>query len=100
MSLYLGIPHSQINRQNATDYLVMSKVETQYQVKTDYGALPMPVLLVWGEKDTYVTPLKRAKEIAEEIPNAKLVVIPDAGHLALYTNTEMIVKEIYDFLSK
>lgn len=99
-SLYLGIPHSQINRQNAMDYIVMSDVETHYQVKTDYASLPMPVLLVWGEKDIYVTPLKRAKEIAKEIPNAELVVIPSAGHLALYTNTEMALKEIVNFLSR
>lgn len=100
MSLYLGVPHAQISRQNAADYLIMSEVETRYKVKTDYSSLPMPVLLVWGEKDTYVTPLKRAKEIAEEIPNAKLVVVPSAGHLALYTNTELVVKEIVNFLSR
>ena len=78
----------------------MSDIETQYSIKTDYSLLPMPVLLIWGEKDTYITPLERAKEIALEIPNAKLVVIPNAGHLALYTKTEKVIDELMQYVSK
>ena len=75
----------------------MSDIETTYSVKTDYRSLSMPVLLLWGEKDIFVTPLQRAKEIAQEISNAKLVVIPGAGHLALYTKTDKVVEEIVKF---
>ena len=89
-----------MTNENIQKYKIMSDVETGYSVKTDYNSLPMPVLLIWGGKDTYVTPLQRAKEIALEIPNSKLVVIPDAGHLALYTKTEKVVDEIVKFISK
>ena len=78
----------------------MSDIDTTYSVKTNYSLLPMPVLLIWGEKDTFVTPLQRAKEIAREIPKAKLVVIPNAGHLALYTKTDRIIEEIVKFILK
>ena len=42
------------------------------------ASLPMPTLVVVGEQDT---PFIRASEkMAATIPNARLEVIPDAGH--------------------
>ena len=67
VSLYLGVPQDRMTNKNIQKYKIMSDVETSYSIKTDYSSLPMPVLLVWGEKDIYVTPLQRAKEIALEI---------------------------------
>lgn len=98
ISLYLGVPEESITRKNVRQYLVMTDIETKFKVNGEYQTLSMPTLLIWGEDDTRVTPLERAKGIATEIPNAKLVVIPDAGHLALYTHTEQIVKQIVNFV--
>lgn len=99
ISLYLGVPQEVINHDNVRRYLVMSDVETTYSVKIDYNSLAMPTLLIWGKDDIYVTPLNRAREIAEEIPNADLVII-DGGHLALYTNTKEAVKAIINHIPK
>ncbi len=39
----------------------------------------LPVLILWGEKDR-VVPIENAHFLAEAIPNARLVIVPDAGH--------------------
>jgi len=47
--------------------------------------LAMPVLLIWGEHDPLV-PLTYAKQMLEEMPHAKLRVIPRAGHVPMWEN--------------
>ena len=50
------------------------------------GALPafvdLPTLIVVGEHDV-VTPPKHSQRLAEAIPTAELVVLPDSGHLLM-----------------
>lgn len=100
MSPWLGTPWNHINSHEvAAKYLVMTDIETQYKVKTDYKTLKMPVLLIWGSKDTSVTPLERAKEIHAEIPQSKLAIIDGGGHLALYTHTQEAVNEIGEWVN-
>lgn len=71
-----------VDYQNATPLMrqVLSKVVNEdltYLLK-DINA---PTLLVWGELDDQ-TPLSDAKIMEKEIPNAGLVVFPNAGHYA------------------
>ncbi len=98
MSPWLGTPWNHIQSHEAVaKYLIMTDIETQYQVKTDYKTLKMPVLMIWGSDDTRVTSLERAKEIHAEIPQSKLAVIDGGGHLALYTHTNQVVNEIVEW---
>lgn len=48
------------------------------------ASITVPTLVIVGEEDS-VTPVETARALAESIPNAELVVVPDAGHL---TNIE------------
>jgi pimeloyl-ACP methyl ester carboxylesterase len=41
----------------------------------------VPTLLIWGEQDAR-SPLSVARQFERAIPSAKLVVIPDAGHVS------------------
>jgi pimeloyl-ACP methyl ester carboxylesterase len=55
------------------------------QVFTDeieplYPSLDLPVLVVWGENDTWI-PLDRAHRLVHLIPRARLETIAAAGHL-------------------
>ncbi len=43
--------------------------------------IAVPTLLIWGELDVR-SPLNVARQFEEAIPDAKLVVIPDCGHLS------------------
>lgn len=54
------------------------------------------VLIVNGNKDS-VTPLHHQKKAAEAI-GAKLVVIPNVGHLSHYETPKALAKQIRDFL--
>src|SRR5260221_354933 len=47
----------------------------------DSLSIRVPTLVIVGEEDA-VTPQKFAKIIAENVPGAKLVMIPNAGHLS------------------
>lgn len=50
--------------------------------KTDAGleAVRAPTLLIWGERDP-MFPLSDAHKLQQRLPNAKLVVLPNVGHL-------------------
>lgn len=50
--------------------------------------LRVPVLLVWGEHDPLV-PLRYAKEMLLEIPNARLEIIPRAAHIPMWENPRL-----------
>jgi pimeloyl-ACP methyl ester carboxylesterase len=45
-----------------------------------YGTIDVPVLVCWGEADTWV-PVERGRELASRIPGARLRTMPGAGHL-------------------
>jgi pimeloyl-ACP methyl ester carboxylesterase len=45
-----------------------------------YRTLPMPVLLIWGERDD-LTPLPQGEDLATLIPRAELVVLRNTGHI-------------------
>ncbi len=42
--------------------------------------IDVPTLLIWGEEDRII-PLSVGRRLARDIPGAKLVVIPDCGHV-------------------
>lgn len=51
-----------------------------------YAAVRAPVLLVHGAEDAL--PVAEAERSAQLIPNARLVVIPEAGHMPFFENPE------------
>jgi pimeloyl-ACP methyl ester carboxylesterase len=60
--------------------------------------LRVPTLFIWGEKDPFDSP-ESGKTIAAQIPaGARLVCIPDAGHLPWIDEPERSAGLITDFL--
>jgi pimeloyl-ACP methyl ester carboxylesterase len=45
----------------------------------DFSSATCPVLLVWGDLDRLV-PVRGARELADSLPDGKLVVLPGIGH--------------------
>lgn len=62
-------------------------------------AVTQPVLIAQGENDIPV-PVINAVNISKSIPNAKLIVYPDAGHAAIFQYPEKFVPAAVEFLSK
>jgi pimeloyl-ACP methyl ester carboxylesterase len=59
----------------------------------------IPTLLLWGENDRTVH-LNVAKRMQKYIRDAKLSVVPDAGHMFLNQKPETTINLIEDFLQK
>jgi pimeloyl-ACP methyl ester carboxylesterase len=65
--------------------------------RPDLASITVPTLVLVGEDDV-ITPPAEAKAMAEAIPNARLEVVPRAGHIAPYENPAVANAAILRFL--
>lgn len=59
--------------------------------------LEVPALVLAGEGDL-VTPSSHSEAIADLLPDAELVLVPDAGHLVMLEHPEVVTDRIADLL--
>jgi pimeloyl-ACP methyl ester carboxylesterase len=59
--------------------------------------ISVPTLVVWGEEDRMI-PVAEGPRLAARIPGARLVVIPDAGHLPMREQPERFSEAVREFL--
>ncbi|MEV0256548.1 alpha/beta hydrolase [Streptomyces sp. NPDC050732] len=57
----------------------------------------LPVLVLAGDKDL-VTPSEHSEAIAQRLPDAELVLVPDAGHLVMLEHPEVLMDRLADLL--
>ncbi|RPK93099.1 alpha/beta hydrolase [Streptomyces sp. ADI98-10] len=57
----------------------------------------VPVLILAGDKDL-VTPSSHSEAIADVLPDAELVIVPDAGHLVMLEHPEAVTDRLADLL--
>jgi pimeloyl-ACP methyl ester carboxylesterase len=74
---YLSLPGSSYALTKTAQQIVPSNID---EVTERYKSITIPVLIIWGEKDTII-PLEVGRKLAANIPNSKLVVIPNCGHI-------------------
>ncbi|MET8244737.1 alpha/beta hydrolase [Streptomyces sp. NPDC005202] len=69
--------------------------------KTEALALfkDMPVLVLAGVKDL-VTPSEHSEAIADVLPDAELVLVPDAGHLVMLEHPAVVTDRLADLLAR
>jgi pimeloyl-ACP methyl ester carboxylesterase len=63
----------------------------------DLVSITVPTLVLVGQDDV-ISPPSEAREIASSLPDARLEVIPSAGHLAPYENPSAVNTVILRFL--
>ena len=63
----------------------------------ELAQIAVPTLVLVGADDA-ITPPDEAQKMAEAIPDAQIVIIPDAGHLAPLENPEATNEAILHFL--
>lgn len=56
-------------------------------------------LLIWGEKDR-VVPLATGKRLNKDLPNSKLIIIKNTGHLLPEEKPEEVFTYIQEFLQQ
>lgn len=59
--------------------------------------LGIPTLIVCGDADV-MTPLEHSRAMADELPDARLLVVPDGGHLALMEFPEIVTPALATLL--
>lgn len=58
----------------------------------------MPVLILGGAKEEFIKP-KHTKRLAQLIPGAELVIMPDTGHVAPFARPEEFNRIVLEFLA-
>jgi pimeloyl-ACP methyl ester carboxylesterase len=60
-------------------------------------SIQTPTLLIWGVKDTWI-PLDNGKRMNKALPNSKLVVLENSGHVPMEENPEESLALLNSFL--
>lgn len=60
----------------------------------DYPNIKVPVLVVTGDTDNTVSPEIHSRHFAAAVPGAKLIVLPNVGHMPQVAAPDLIVSEI------
>jgi pimeloyl-ACP methyl ester carboxylesterase len=63
----------------------------------DLSGIQQPVLVANGDSDKMV-PSSNSVDLAQRLPNAELVLYPDAGHGGIFQYHEAFVKKALEFL--
>jgi pimeloyl-ACP methyl ester carboxylesterase len=61
-------------------------------------AITQPTLIIWGGRDR-ILPVANARLLQEDIPGAKLHILPNAGHLPHEENPDEVNRLIAEFLT-
>lgn len=62
-----------------------------------YKTIRVPVLVIWGAEDK-VVPLEVGKKFERDIPGAKLVILPQCGHIPPEEEEQATTRLVVDFL--
>jgi pimeloyl-ACP methyl ester carboxylesterase len=71
---------------------------TNYPIRDRLQEVEAPTLVVWGEKDMLV-PVRDAWEFGELIPDARVVVYEDTGHVPMLERPDAFNALVADFLT-
>jgi len=69
-----------------------------FDMMSELGAIAQPTLVVAGEEDR-LTPPKYAYYLRDHLPNATLVLVPEAGHYLYIETPQALATAIRDWLS-
>lgn len=62
------------------------------------AGVKVPALVIGAEFDQAIPP-QESRLLAENLPDARLVIVPDAGHMAGMENPVVVNRELYRFLA-
>ncbi len=91
-SMILGTPPE-------TVIAALAGMASRHDSTAELSRIAEPTLIVVGEEDA-ITPPDEARAMADAIPNARLAVIPDAGHLSSMENAEAFDRALTEYLER
>lgn len=92
----IAVPNSRRAFLNSTRCLNNSDLTT---VSNELPKLRMPVLIVRGERDLYLSP-EIANRLHREIPSSKLVKVPDGGHFIQLDEPQLLAATILEHIQE
>jgi len=82
---------------NVQDMTLLS--EYMQRLSPRYDQVRSPLLIIHGEADTLVPFWNHGRRVLPVIPQAKAVLIPDAGHAPQHTHPREVVQALENFMS-
>lgn len=80
-------------------YLAQVMGSSQWDGYDRLGSITTPTLVLHGELDRLV-PAANGQRLAERIPGAELVLVPDANHIVMTDQPEQVEKVLLDWLER
>ncbi len=87
-----------VNRSNGPDAVQMLECVEHVDLTPRLGAIALPTLILHGRKDVIV-PLESSEAMAKLVPNSKLVIADDAGHVPTVTRAQWVASQIDAFFA-
>jgi pimeloyl-ACP methyl ester carboxylesterase len=82
---------------NARDLVTLKAAVAEQAPR--YGAITTPTVVITGDRDSTVSPNRHSRPFAAAVPNAKLIVLPEVGHMVQNAAPELVVGEIDTMIS-
>jgi pimeloyl-ACP methyl ester carboxylesterase len=82
-----------VKRSNGREAAQLMEAMWSARVEERLGEISQPTLLIHGRNDR-INPVEMSESMAARIPNAKLVVLEDAGHVPVITWGAEVAREI------
>jgi pimeloyl-ACP methyl ester carboxylesterase len=70
-----------------------------FDIMERVAAIEVPALIVCGEEDR-LTPVKYSRYLEERLPDAELRLIPEAGHMVMWEQSQAVNEAIASYLSR
>jgi pimeloyl-ACP methyl ester carboxylesterase len=77
---------------NARDLVTLKAAVAEQAPR--YGEIRMPTVVISGESDKTVSPGIHSRPFAAAVPNARLIVLPEVGHMVQNAAPELVMREI------
>jgi len=82
---------------NAWDLVTLKPAVAQQAPR--YGDIRVPTVVITGSVDTVVSPEIHSRRFAATVPGAKLIVLPNVGHMVQNAAPDLICREIESLIS-
>jgi pimeloyl-ACP methyl ester carboxylesterase len=97
-----GALTAMLNWYRASKIVVPAPGEKAHKPLWTHAPLPkpkMPVLVVWGLRDTALLPIQ-LEGLGDQVEDLRIVVEKDAGHFILWEKPEVVTSAIRDFIGE
>jgi pimeloyl-ACP methyl ester carboxylesterase len=76
--------------------IALYRLTGSIDLRADLPRITQPTLILHGELDALV-PVAAARELADTLPNSKLIILPDSGHVPTVTRPQEVARAINEY---